>query len=65
MLTPKEMTVSVMFGKGQTYKEIAKRIGISPTTVRHHLRGAYAKLGVRNKGEIAWLFSRLDDPDTS
>ena len=65
MLTPKEMTVSVMFGKGQTYKEIAKRIGISPTTVRHHLRGAYAKLGVRNKGELAWLFSRLDDPDTS
>lgn len=56
-LTPKELTVARLFGEGQTYKAVAKRLGISPATVRHHLRKAYTKLNIQNKGEIAWLLS--------
>lgn len=54
-LTPRELAIARMFGEGKTYKEVAKHLGISPATVRHHLRQAYAKLNVQNKGEIAWL----------
>lgn len=57
VLTPKELTVARLFGEGQTYKAVAKRLGISPATVRHHLRKAYTKLNIQNKGEIAWLLS--------
>lgn len=57
VLTSKELTVARLFGEGQTYKTVAKRLGISPATVRHHLRKAYTKLNIQNKGEIAWLLS--------
>lgn len=55
LLTPRELAIARMFGEGKTYKEVAKHLGISPATVRHHLRQAYSKLNVQNKGEIAWL----------
>lgn len=54
-LSPRELAIARMFGEGKTYKEVAKYLGISPATVRHHLRQAYIKLKVQNKGEIAWL----------
>ncbi|MCD6679523.1 MAG: helix-turn-helix transcriptional regulator [Burkholderiaceae bacterium] len=57
LLTPKELSVVRLFGEGLTYKAVARRLGNSPATVRHHLRRAYAKLRIQNKGEIAWLLN--------
>jgi DNA-binding NarL/FixJ family response regulator len=37
--------------RGLTNAEIAKRLTISPNTVKFHLRTAYAQLGVRNRVE--------------
>lgn len=58
LLTPKELSVVRLFGEGLTYKTVARRLGNSPATVRHHLRRAYAKLRIQNKGEIAWLLNQ-------
>ncbi len=58
LLTPKELSVVRLFGEGLTYKAVARRLGNSPATVRHHLRRAYAKLRIQNKGEIAWLLNQ-------
>ena len=58
VLTPRELAVVRLYGEGLTYKAVAKKLAISPATVRHHLRQAYAKLQIQNKGEIAWLLSR-------
>lgn len=55
-LTPKEFTVARLYAEGRTYKEIARELALSPATVRHHLRGAFARLGIRNKAELAWFF---------
>ncbi|MCX7177515.1 MAG: helix-turn-helix transcriptional regulator, partial [Proteobacteria bacterium] len=52
--------VARLYGEGMTYKAVAKQMGISPATVRHHLRQAYTKLRIQNKGEIAWLLSRYE-----
>lgn len=60
ILTPKELAVARLYGEGLTYKTVARRMGLSPATVRHHLRQAYLKLRIQNKGEIAWLVSRDD-----
>lgn len=60
VLTPKELAVARLYGEGMTYKAVAKQMGISPATVRHHLRQAYTKLRIQNKGEIAWLLSRYE-----
>lgn len=59
-LTPRELAVIRLFGEGMTYKAVAKKVEISPATVRHHLRQAYSKLQIQNKGEIAWLLSRYE-----
>ncbi|AOY99572.1 hypothetical protein BKK81_10080 [Cupriavidus sp. USMAHM13] len=53
LLAPRELAVARLFGSGLSHKEVARRLGIAPTTVRHHLRQAYAKLEVSDKGALA------------
>lgn len=60
VLTPKELSVARLFGEGLTYKAVARKLGLSPATVRHHLRQAYTKLHIQNKGEIAWLLTHAE-----
>lgn len=54
-LTEREASIAKLFSAGSTYKHIARELGISPATVRHHLRNAYLKLGVADKGALACL----------
>jgi DNA-binding CsgD family transcriptional regulator len=56
-LTPRERDVTRLFAGGLTYKEVARRLELAPSTVKHHLRNAYSKLGVQDKGKIASLLS--------
>ena len=52
-LTPREKEVAQAYADGLSYKEIARDLGLSPTTVRSHLRSVYSKLGVTSKIELA------------
>lgn len=61
-LTPKERQVTELFASGLTYKEVARRLHLSPATIKHHIRNAYLKLDVRDKGKIAWLLSQDSTP---
>lgn len=54
-LSPRENDVAQGFGEGKTYKEVARDLGLSPNTVRHHIRAIYTKLGVKDKARIAHL----------
>ena len=54
-LSPRENAVAQCFGEGKTYKEVARDLGMSPNTVRHHIRAIYSKLGVKDKARIAQL----------
>lgn len=54
-LSPRENDVAQCFGDGKTYKEVARYLGMSPNTVRHHIRAIYSKLGVKDKARIAQL----------
>ncbi|QTF92728.1 LuxR C-terminal-related transcriptional regulator [Halomonas sp. BM-2019] len=57
-LSDRELVVAQHFGVGLTYKEIARELAIAPSTVRHHLRSIYQKLGVHDKASIATLVDR-------
>ena len=57
-LSPRERTVAQLYADGSSYKEVARRLGLAPATVRNQLREAYRKLGVQDKGQIASLLSR-------
>lgn len=57
-LSTRELAVAQHFGGGLTYKEIARELAIAPSTVRHHLRRIYQKLGVHDKASVATLVNR-------
>ncbi|WP_415914338.1 response regulator transcription factor [Paraburkholderia sp. J67] len=59
-LSPRELVAIQHYGDGLSHKEVAQRMGISPTTVRHYLRCAYRKLGMHDKSEIPRLLTALD-----
>ncbi|WP_088278764.1 helix-turn-helix transcriptional regulator [Ideonella sp. A 288] len=52
-LSPREADIARRFSDGASYKEVAKALGIAPTTARHHLREIYRKLDVSDKAELA------------
>lgn len=51
-LTNREREVIVLVGEGIKSKEIAGRLFISETTVRHHLTSIFDKLGVADRVEL-------------
>lgn len=55
-LSERELEVALAYAHGKSYKEVARDLGVSPTTVRCHLSRTYRKLGVGDKGALAvWL----------
>lgn len=51
-LTNREREVIALIGEGIKNREIAGRLFISETTVRHHLTSIFAKLGVTDRVEL-------------
>ena len=47
-ITNQEQEVIVLIGKGLKNNEIAERLSISETAVRHHLSSIYRKLNVED-----------------
>jgi DNA-binding CsgD family transcriptional regulator len=51
-LTPQEFRVAVQIGRGDTTREAAAALFLSPRTVDHHLQGVYRKLGLHSRTEL-------------
>lgn len=70
-LTPREEQVLRRIARGDSNKDIATDLGMSPKTVMHHSMSIYRKLGVRGRSEAtAWAYrhglmagARPDTPD--
>jgi DNA-binding NarL/FixJ family response regulator len=48
-LTPRELEVLRLLARGDTNKEIAGDLGMSPTTVHSHVRSIFSKLNVSTR----------------
>ena len=53
-LTPREVELLELFAKGESYKEAARSLGISPLTVGNHVKSIYRKLAVHSRGEAVY-----------
>jgi DNA-binding NarL/FixJ family response regulator len=51
LLTPREIEVLGAIGEGLTNKAIARRLDISPHTVKFHIESLFRKLGARTRTE--------------
>jgi DNA-binding NarL/FixJ family response regulator len=52
-LSAREREVLTLIGRGDTNREIADELYLSPHTVKDHTSSLYRKLGVRNRAEAA------------
>lgn len=52
-LTPTEAEVAALAAKGLANPEITEKLLMGRATVKTHLSSAYAKLGVKNRTELA------------
>jgi DNA-binding CsgD family transcriptional regulator len=51
-LNEREKKICEMVREDLSTPQIAERLGISQQGVRHHFSDIYAKVGVKNKGEL-------------
>jgi HD-GYP domain-containing protein (c-di-GMP phosphodiesterase class II) len=49
-LTGREIDVLRLIARGQSMKEMARTLGISPKTVDNHTQSVYSKIGVKTRG---------------
>jgi DNA-binding NarL/FixJ family response regulator len=52
-LTPRELQVVQQLANGRSVKEVARALGISPSTVDNLRAAAYSKLNVQNRAQLA------------
>lgn len=57
-LSPREKDVFVCLSGGASVKKIAEALGISPQTVRNHLKAIFQKLHVHSQVELISKFQR-------
>jgi DNA-binding CsgD family transcriptional regulator len=51
LLTPREIDVLIAIGDGLSNKETARRLAISPHTVKFHIESLFKKLGASSRAE--------------
>jgi DNA-binding NarL/FixJ family response regulator len=52
-LSPREMEVLILLGRGMANKQIAQRLGISEKTVKAHLVNVFQRIGVHDRTQAA------------
>jgi DNA-binding NarL/FixJ family response regulator len=57
-LTERQIQILNLVSEGLTNAEIARRLYLSESTVKQHLRGAYKTIGVKSRKEAAGAFRR-------
>lgn len=60
-LTAREAQVVEGIRLGLSNKEIARKLGIAPTTVKTHIESIFDKLGVRTRLQAALAKTAQDD----
>jgi transcriptional regulator of acetoin/glycerol metabolism/DNA-binding CsgD family transcriptional regulator len=53
-LSPRERNILELIGQGRSNKEIARLLGISPETVKSHIKNMFAKLGVESRTQALY-----------
>jgi DNA-binding NarL/FixJ family response regulator len=62
--TDREITVVAAVLDAGSEKAAAQRLGLSHSTVKHHLANARSKVGATTTAQLVWILAeRLPEPD--
>jgi RNA polymerase sigma factor (sigma-70 family) len=50
-LSPREQNILEHIGQGRSNKEVARELGISPETVKSHVKNIFVKLAVEKRAQ--------------
>jgi len=59
-LTPQELQIALLLSSGNTTREAASALFLSPKTVEYHLRHVYQKLAIHSRAELTAEMSTRD-----
>jgi DNA-binding CsgD family transcriptional regulator len=59
-ITAQERRVAVLAAQGQTTKQIAERLSLSPRTIEAHLSRVFRKLGITRRGALSTALLHRD-----
>ena len=59
-LTWRQWEIARMYSIGISHKDIGARLGVSPATVRVHLRNIYQRTGVSNRAQLRGLLGQAE-----
>ncbi len=65
VLTPQERQIARLLGSGQTTRQAAASLFLSPKTVEYHLRHVYLKLEISSRSELAAVMFPPAEPPES
>ncbi|WP_372053513.1 helix-turn-helix transcriptional regulator [Tistrella mobilis] len=51
-LSPREAEIAALLARGLGHKEVARRLGLSPVTIRNQTRRIYDKLGINSRAAL-------------
>jgi DNA-binding NarL/FixJ family response regulator len=58
-MSPRLRQILALIAQGRSNEEIAVELGLSPNTIKFHVRALYARLGVRNRVEATLLYAQM------
>lgn len=61
-LTPAETRVALLVAAGRSQADIARELGVGPSTVKTHLLHVFDKTGCRRQADVVRLISSLSAP---
>lgn len=64
-LTSREREVLELLTNGESNRELAQRLGVSPRTIQKHLQRIYAKLGVKRRMAAVFAVRRNAHGDSA
>lgn len=64
-LTTAEREVARLAASGDNNADIVRKLSVSESTVRTHLRNIFRKLGIRSRGKLAPLYRSLESPPSN
>jgi len=58
-LTARELAIAALVAEGCTNKEAAKRLNLSPETIKKHLKNIFTKLDTHTRSELASMYMAM------